>query len=90
MSNLELERMKTVWIKISSHFPQAHHFSSEKFTTKPPSLERFYEYCSDKEVRGENLQTICRALEISKLVEEGDSIDTAVRSAWMSHPIVTR
>jgi len=88
----DIERMKHKWesLGIKRHFSKVHHFSSKKFKTKPSGLKGFYDWCQDYEILDENLQTVNRALKAASLIEQGNSIDSAINSAWDSYPIVKR
>ena len=87
---IRLTQMKEEWeaLKIDSHFPKVHHFSNEKFKSKPPTLSEHYEYCKDKEIEFENIQTLNRALTASKLFSHGLSIDDAIKKSWIKYPVL--
>jgi hypothetical protein len=88
----DLERMKDKWeaLGIKKHFSEVHHFSSEKFRTKPSGLKGFYNWCQEREILDENLQTLNRALKAASLIEQGQSIESAIKSSWDLYPIVKR
>lgn len=88
----ELKEMKDEWedLGISKSFPCVHHFSSDKFKTKPPKLEVHYKYCVGKDIRGENLRTLKRAQKTVSLFEKGKTFHQALCSAWEEFPIITR
>jgi hypothetical protein len=88
----ELERMKQGWEKhgISRRFSSVHHFSSNKFATKPSGLKGFYNWCKDRDILDENYQTVKRANRVIALIEDGKSIDAAISHAWAEFPICKR
>lgn len=90
----KLESMRSDWERfdIVKRFVDAHHFSSCKFRTDHSrgSLKGFYEHCKDKEIQDENTQTLCRALKAASLVESGQDLDSALKSAWEEFPICTQ
>ena len=59
----ELEIMKAGWERhgISRRFSSIHHFSSDKFVTKPSGLKGFYNWCKNRDILDENYQTVQRA-----------------------------
>ena len=79
-------------LSIESSFPQIHHFSSERFASPPSTLHQFEEYCEGVVdfQKGENAQTIKRALAVVENVKGGSSLDDAIADAWRSFPLVTR
>ena len=89
--NSDLESMMQEWVGIEAAFPRVHHFSDQsRFAKNPSTIWEFYDYCRNKNLRAENLQTIRRAREVSKLVNCGMTIDGAINSAWSKYPIVNR
>ncbi len=89
---IRLTQMKEEWeaLKIDSHFPKVHHFSSEKFKSSPPTLSEHYEYCKDKEIESENLQTLERAERAGELFKERLKIDDAIKKSWIKYPVLGR
>jgi hypothetical protein len=88
----QLETMRNKWkrLNIERYFPKVHHFSSDKFKSEPSSLDVFYKHCVSKEIEDENLQTINRAIEVTRLYESGVSILSAIREAWNNFPLSKR
>ncbi len=88
----DLEMMKRKWesLGIREHFSKIHHFSSDKFKTKPSGLNGFYNWCEKREIMAENMQTLNRALTAASLFEQGRSIEKAINSAWATYPICKR
>ena len=91
--NLQIEEMKKEWsiLDIQEDFPKVHHFSSDKFTSSPPSLQKHYNYCKRiGRITGENVQTLKRAIEVASLVKKGKNIEEALTLAWGLYPIIKR
>ena len=88
----DLELMKRKWtsLNIEKYFTKVHHFSSEKFATKPSGLNVFFNWCVQREIMEENLQTLHRALTAASLFEQGRSIEQAIDSAWKQYPVCKR
>ena len=91
----ELERMAAAIreLNLESRFPELHHFSTDKFSVKPPTLEGFVTYCErigEFDANGENPQTIRRAMLFAEKVKQGQSPNDAIASAWQDFPLVTR
>ena len=91
-TNADLDLMKRKWesLGIQKHFSKVHHFSSDKFATKPSSLNVFHNWCMKREIMDENLQTLQRALTTVSLFEQGQGIEQSIDSAWKKHPIIKR
>ena len=87
-----LQEMKDRWeiLGIKKWFPKVHHFPSPKFSTKPSTLNVFYNWCVVREINSENIQTVNRAVEVAKLVESGLTFDLALEEAWKRHSILRR
>jgi hypothetical protein len=79
-------------LSIEPAFPRVHHFSSDRFASKPTTLRRFVAYCDSVAVfqDGENPQTIQRALAVIENLRLGRSLDAAIAEAWRAFPLVTR
>ena len=90
--SLELDRMRREWesLGIQHHFKKVHHFSSDKFRSKPSGLDSFCDWCKDREIEDENLQTLNTALTVSSLIQQGKSPEFAIERAWEAYPIVKR
>lgn len=88
----QLETMRNKWkrLNIELYFLKVHHFSSKQFKSEPSSLEAFYNHCVSREIKDENLQTINRAIEVTRLYESGISILPAIREAWNNFPLSKR
>ena len=88
----ELDRMKSLFenLEISPKFSSIHHFSSNKFATKPPGLKGFYNWCKYREILDENLQTIRRALRTADLMQKGYDFENASATAWKEFPVCKR
>ncbi|SMN00520.1 hypothetical protein SPONL_1353 [uncultured Candidatus Thioglobus sp.] len=86
----KLIKMKDKWEKlnITPYFVKAHHFASEKFDSKIPTLYEHYDYCIDKNIQGENIQTLDRCLNIAKLCSDGLDIDNAIKQSWVEYPVL--
>lgn len=86
----KLIEMKNRWeeLSIESYFPDAHHFASEKFDSEAPTLCEHYDYCIDKNIRGENIQTLERCLKVAKLYGNGLDIDEAIEQSWLEYPVL--
>ncbi len=65
-SDLDIMKYKWELLEIQEYFSSIHHFSSNKFQTKPPSLAGFYNWCKDREIKNENLQTLNRTFKSSR------------------------
>lgn len=90
--NTDLLEMKKRWkeLGIESYFSSVHHFSSDKFASSPSSLNAFSVWCKDREIRGENHQTVARAKFAASLNKSGTFINSAIVEAWEKYPLVTR
>lgn len=90
--NSNVEIMKTKWetLGIEKEFSKIHHFSSDKFKTKPSGLKGFYNWCQNREIQDENLQTVNRALKTASLVEKGYAIESSITAAWAEFQLVKR
>ena len=90
--NIALNDMKNQWesLGIQDHFIRVHHFSSNRFKSKPANLDNFYDWCKEREIKDENLQTVNRALKTAALIQQGKNLGLAIDSAWEAYPIVTR
>lgn len=88
----ELDRMKNGWERhgISRRFSSVHHFSSDKFATKPSGLRGFYNWCKERDILDENYQTVQRANRVIALIEDGKGTDAAIAQAWSEFPICKR
>lgn len=84
----ELESMRIGWERhgISRRFSSIHHFSSEKFATKPSGLKGFYNWCKDRDILDENYQTVLRANRVIALIEDGKGIEAAIEQASKEFP----
>jgi len=84
--------MNKKWIElnIENYFINVHHFSSEKFKSPPSTLDAFVSYCDGKNIRGQNAQTVERALEVARYVSNGVDPVVAIKSAWESYPLVSK
>ncbi len=79
-------------LSIESSFQRIHHFSSDRFASKPSTLRGFEKYSERVgyfEV-GENPQTIKRALAVVEAIRGGSSLEDAIAVAWRLFPLVTR
>ena len=88
----DIEDMKRKWeaLGITRNFSRVHHFSSAKFKTQPSGLKGFYNWCQRHEIQDENIQTVNRALKTATLVEQGQHIESAIKSAWGLYPLIKR
>ena len=91
-TNERLKHLQRKWKKlgIARHFPAVHHFSSGKFATESSNLTIFVNYCADKQSRGENTQTLDRALAAAYLHEGGMPVEKAIGRAWSDFGLLTR
>ena len=91
-NDADLAELKVSWQKlgIESHFWQAHHFSSTKYSGRPETLDGFVVWCERRNIKAENAQTLARGLHTARRVEAGQELDDALREAWIIHPIKTR
>jgi hypothetical protein len=87
-----LAQFESRWrdLGISSQFHQVHHFASHKFSGKRERLDSFIAWCDGREIRDENGQTLERALDVARRMEDGQDFKEALEQAWAAHPIVTR
>jgi hypothetical protein len=85
----ELE-LKWRTLRIDHQFRKVHHFSSDKFSSQPASLEVFIAWCDGRDIKDENVQTLERGLDVARRVEGGQDFDQALKEAWAEYPIVTR
>lgn len=83
-------KMKNDWeeLGIVSFFTKTHHFASEKFNSKPPTLYKHYNYCIDKNIHGENVQTLDRCLMVAKLCSDGLDVNNAITKSWAKYPVL--
>jgi len=84
--------MKSLWIKnkIENHFPEVHHFISNKFKSNRMGLKSYYNWCKERDIQAENQQTLQRALEVVRLFEDGMPLEEAIKEAWKKFPILMR
>jgi len=78
---------------LEESFPDVHHFSDDKFATRPGTLKSFCVYCDgvgEFDEAGENPQTIRRAVAFAEHIQRGTSRGEALAAAWQSYPLVTR
>ncbi len=85
--SLQLMSHKWQYLNISHYFADIHHFSSTEFSSTPSSLAEFVKYCEGKNIRGENVQTIERALEVARYVEKGVEPSYAIKTVWADFPL---
>ncbi|TWX72096.1 hypothetical protein ESZ36_02375 [Colwellia demingiae] len=87
-----LKTMENKWtgLGIEDWFVSVHHFSSSKLASKPSTLTAFVSYCEGKDIRGENVQTVKRALKVACYVSEGIGPSDAIKIAWRRYPLVVR
>jgi hypothetical protein len=85
---MSLQTMKNKWIKlkIEQYFIEVHHFSSDRFSSPPSTLDAFVNYCEYKNIRGQNARTVERALEVARYVENGVAPNDAIEAAWNNYP----
>ena len=88
MNDLEIMKIKWESLKIEESFFKVHHFSTDNYANNNASLKSFYNWCRDRNIRQQNLQTLKRALKTATLVEEGHNIDSAIESAWAEFPLI--
>ncbi len=86
---MSLQTMNNKWeyLNISNYFADIHHFSSDEFSSSPTSLADFVHSCEGKNIRGENIQTIERALELARYVENGVEPSYAIKTVWADFPL---
>lgn len=82
--------MNRKWSKlgIEACFPQVNHIKSEKIEGYSPTFSSFVNDCSHQRIKGENAQTIERALEVAHYIEKGITPNTAISIAWKSYPLL--
>ncbi len=82
--------MKDKWEKlgITPYFSEVHNFSNEKFNSKAPDLCKHYDYCIDKNIQGENIQTLKRCLKVAELYSDGLGINEAIKQSWLEYPVL--
>ena len=87
-----LAELESKWrtLRIDHQFRKVHHFSSDKFSSQPASLEVFIAWCDSRDIKDENAQTLERGLDVARRVEGGQAFKEALREAWAEYPIVTR
>ena len=87
-----LLELGTKWrgLGIGDQFNQVHHFASPKFSGKRERLEKFIEWREVREIRDENAQTLWRALDVARRVQDGQEFTAALKEAWTAFPTVTR
>lgn len=88
--NADLELMKADWknLEIEEEFPAIHHFSCEQFKADPPSLNDFYNWCQNNEIKDENLQTLNRANKAASLINQGYAVRSSITAAWAAFQLV--
>lgn len=86
---MSLQTMNNKWeyLKITNYFVDIHHFSSNEFSSPPSTLATFVSDCEGKNIRGENIQTIERALEVARYVENGVEPSYAIKTVWADFPL---
>ena len=86
---MSLQTMNKKWedLNITHYFADVHHFSSGEFSSAPTSLTTFVHSCEGKNIRGENIQTIERALRVAKYVENGVEPTYAIKAVWADFPL---
>lgn len=86
---MSLQTMNKKWqyLNITNYFVDIHHFSSDEFSSPPSTLADFVNYCAGKSIRGENIQTIERALEVARYVENGVEPSYAIKTVWADFPL---
>lgn len=86
---MSLQTMNNKWeyLNISNYFADIHHFSSDEFSSQPTTLADFVHSCAGKNIRGENIQTIERALELARYVENGVDPSYAIKTVWADFPL---
>lgn len=90
IESVELMKEKWVALGIAPKFSHVHHFSSDKFSTRPSGLEGFYNWCQKNDIKSENTQTVQRAIAAAFLYEGGANIEKAIDIAWKNYGIVQR
>ncbi len=85
--SLQLMNHKWQYLNLSGYFADIHHFSCAEYASSPTSLADFVNYCSGKNIRGENVQTIERALELARYVENGVEPNYAIKTVWADFPL---
>ena len=73
---------------IESRFKEVHHFASPLSGTKAPGLDGFFQWCSGKNIRAENQQTLHRGIHAVRLVEQGVDFSSAIAEAWKLFPLI--
>jgi len=73
-------------------FPLMHHYSSDKFSSKPSSLSDFINYGKTVSCfrNGENKRTVERAFVAIHLAKHGATIEEAIKEAWKKYPLATK
>lgn len=71
---------------IENSFSKVSHLKHEQISEN--SLSSFVEYCSHRRIKGQNAQTIDRALEAAHYVEKGITPSIAIELAWKSYPLL--
>jgi len=86
---MSLQTMNSKWqyLNIAHYFEGIHHFSSDEFSSMPFTLSDFVNDCAGKNIRGENVQTIERALEVARYVENGVEPSYAIKTVWADYPL---
>lgn len=86
---MSLQTMNKKWedLNIIDYFVDVHHFSSDEFSSPPSTLTAFVHTCEGKNIRGENVQTIERALEVARYVENGVEPSYAIKTVWADFPL---
>lgn len=88
-----LDFLEAGWRKhaIELQFWEIHHFSNkEKFSGKKEKIHVFVDWCRPRAIALENNQTLERAVEVVRRMDEGMDFQRAQTAAWDCYPIVTR
>jgi len=85
-----LKIMNNKWTElgIEDWFIDVHHLRLKQVSSTSSTLIAFVNYCGNKRLKGQNAQTIERALEVAKYVKKGIKPSAAIRIAWESYPLV--
>lgn len=73
---------------IEEWFTDVNHFHSKQLQSKSSTLTAFVDYCVHTRIKGQNAQTIERALEAARYIEKGISPSTAISLAWETYPLL--
>ena len=90
--NPSLRELEAQWVSrcIVSEFHRVHHFSDPRFSGKRETLSGFIAWCDPREIRSENAQTLKRAFDVARRMEEGQPLNAALKDAWATFPVVRR